>query len=55
MRSIKVFFNDTIIIKNPLCVIIHSATGHFKEKNDEKYLVIDLTDKFEEILPGIRS
>ena len=22
---------------NPLCLIIHSATGHFKETNGEKY------------------
>ena len=26
---------------NPLYLIIHSATGNFKEKNDEKYLVLD--------------
>ena len=40
---------------NPLYLIIHSATGHFKEKNDEKYLILDLTDKYEEVLSGIRS
>ena len=40
---------------NPLYLIIHSATGHFKEKNDEKYLILDSTDKYEEVLPGIRS
>ena len=36
-------------------LIIHSAIGHFKEKNDEKYVILDLTDKYEEVLPGIRS
>ena len=25
---------------NPLCLIIHSATGYFKEKYGEKYLII---------------
>ena len=34
---------------NPLYLIIHSATGHFKEKNGEKYLIIDLTDKYKEV------
>ena len=36
-------------------LIIHSATGHFIEKNDKKYLILDSTDKYEEVLPGIRS
>ena len=40
---------------NPLYLIIHSATGHFKEKNDEKYLILDLTDNYEEVLSEIKS
>ena len=40
---------------NPLYLIIHSATGHFKEKNSDKYLIIDSTDKYEEVFSGIRS
>ena len=40
---------------NLLYLIIHSATGRFKEKNDEKYLIIDTTGKYEEVLSGIRS
>ena len=40
---------------NPLYLIIHSATGHFKEKNNKKYLILDSTDKYEEVLSGIRS
>ena len=40
---------------NPLYLIIHSATGSFKEKNGEKYLIIDLTDKYDEVFSGIIS
>ena len=40
---------------NPLYLIIHAATGHFKEKNDEKYLILDLIDKYEKVWSGIRS
>ena len=40
---------------NPLYLIIHSATGHFKEKNGEKYLILNSTDKYEEVWFGIRS
>ena len=40
---------------NPLYLKIHSATGHFKEKSGEKYLIIDSTEKYEEVFSGIRS
>ena len=40
---------------NPLCLVIHSATEYLKEKNGEKYLIIDLTEKHEEVFSGIRS
>ena len=40
---------------NSLYLVIHSATGHFKEKNGEKYLIIDSTEKYEEVFSGIRS
>ena len=36
-------------------LIIHSATGYFKAKNGEKYLIIDSTGKCEEVFSGIRS
>ena len=36
-------------------LIIHSATGYLKEKNVEKYLIIDSTDKYEESFSGISS
>ena len=32
---------------NLLYLIIHSAAGHFKEKNGEKYLILDSTDKLD--------
>ena len=31
---------------NRLFLILHSATGHFKEKNDKKYLILDLAELF---------
>ena len=40
---------------NPLYLIFYSATGHFKEENGEKYLIIDSTEKYEEVFSGIRS
>ena len=41
---------------NSLYLIIHSATGHFKEKNGEKYLIlVDSTEKYEENFSGIIS
>ena len=40
---------------NPLYLIIHSATGYFKEKNGEKYLILDLMDKYEEVFFAIKS
>ena len=46
---------ENIHSRNLLHLIIHSTTGHFKEKNGEKYLIIDSTDKCEEVLSGIRS
>ena len=40
---------------NPLYLIIHSATSHFKEKNGEKYFVIDSTKEYGEVWYGIKS
>ena len=40
---------------NPLNLIIHSATGYVKEKNGEKYLTIDSTEKYKKVWSGIRS
>ena len=34
---------------------IDSATGYFKEKNDEKYLILDSTSEYERVWSKIRS
>ena len=65
-KDIDIYYNGYITMKkfsdcenihsmNPLYLIIHSATGHFKEKNGEKYLIIDSTEKYEEVFSGIKS
>ena len=65
-KDIDIYFIGYITIKkfddceyihmvNPLYLITCSATGHFKEKNDEKYLILDSRDKYEEVLCGIRT
>ena len=40
---------------NSLYLLINSATGYFKEENDEKYLILDSTDKYDEVFSGIIS
>ena len=35
--------------------MIQSATGYFEEKNGEKYLILDSTEKYEEVFSGIKS
>ena len=40
---------------NPLHLMIHSATGYFKEKYGEKYLILDLTEKYDEVYFGIKK
>ena len=54
--TIKKFSDfENIHSVNPFYLIIHSATGHFKEKYGEKYLIIDSTEKYEEVFSGIKS
>ena len=50
-------FNDSKNIHsvNPLYLIIYSATYHFKEKYREKYLILDSTEKYEEVFSRIKS
>ena len=36
-------------------VKINSATGYFKEKNDEKYLILDSEKEYESVWSKIRS
>ena len=52
--TIKTFSDcENIHSVNTLYIIIHSATGHFQEKNSEKYVIIDSTNKYEEVFFGI--
>ena len=63
-KNINIYYTGQITIKkfsdcenihnvNPLYLIIHFVTGYFKEKNGEKYLIIDSTE--EEVQSGVRS
>ena len=45
---------ENICSVNPLNSIIHSATRYFKEKNGEKYLILDSTEKYKEVFSGIK-
>ena len=36
-------------------LLINSATGYFKEKHGEKYLILDSTEKYKEVFSGIKS
>ena len=40
---------------NPLYLMINSATGYFKEKYSERYLILDSTEKYEEVFSGIKK
>ena len=40
---------------NPLYSMIHPATEYFKDKYGEKYLIIDSTEKYDEVLSGIKK
>ena len=65
-REIDTYYIGYIIIKkiddceninsvNPLYLMIHSATGEFKECDGKKYLVIDSTEIYEEVFSGIKK
>ena len=54
--TIKKFGNcRNIHNMNLLYLIFYSLRGHFKEKNGEKYLIIDSTEKYKEVFSEIRS
>ena len=46
---------ENIHSMNPLYLIIHSAAGYFKEIYGEKFLILDSTEKYEEVFSGIIS
>ena len=55
---VTLLLRSLVIVKifiNPLYLVIHSASGYFKEKNGEKYLILDSTQKYEEVFSGILS
>ena len=63
-KDIDIYYIGYIMIKkfddyenihsvNPLYLIINSATGYFKEKNGEEYLILNLTEVYEKVFSGI--
>ena len=46
---------ENISSVNSLYLMIHSATGYFKEKYREKYLILDSTEKYDEVFSGIEK
>ena len=46
---------ENINIVNPLYLMIHSTTGEFKQCDDKKYLVLDSTEKYEEVFSRIKK
>ena len=54
--TVKNFSNcKNIRSVNPIYLLIYSATGYFKEKNGKKYVIIDSTEKYDEVCSGIIS
>ena len=49
------YIQENVNSSNPLRIKINSATGYFKEKNDEKYLILDSTKEYERVWSEIRS
>ena len=61
-NTIKKFSNcngdciyENIFSLNKLYLIIYSTAWYFKEKNGEKYLILDSTEKYEEVFSGTKS
>ena len=49
------YIQENLNSSNLLCITINSATEYFKEKNNKKYLILDLTKEYESVLLEIRS
>ena len=47
--------HENIHSVNLLYLIFQSATEYFEEKNVEKYLILDSTEKYEEVFSVIKS
>ena len=48
------YIQENFNSSNPLRIKINSATGFFKKKNDEKYLILDLTKECESVWSEIK-
>ena len=48
--TVKKIEDDNINTVNPLYLIISEMIGHFEEKNENKYLVLDQIDENKEVL-----
>ena len=58
----KIANSNNINSANPLCLMINEMIGHFEEKNENKYLVLDDVDenkevlkKYEEVWEGVKK
>ena len=51
----ELMFISLITFKNPLRLKINFATGYFKEKNDDKYFILDSAKEYECVWSEIRS
>ena len=49
------YIQENLNSSNLLCITINSATEYFKEENNEKCLILDLTKEYESVLLEIRS
>ena len=49
------YIQENFNSSNPLRIKIDSATGYFKEKNGDKYLILDSTKEYERVWSEIRS
>ena len=72
-KEIDVYYIDYVTVKeiancnninsvNPLCLMINEIIGHFEEKNENKYLVLDdvnenkeVLKKYKEVWKGIKK
>ena len=46
---------ENIMSVHTLYLMIHSATGYFKEKYGEKYSILDSTEKYDEVFSEIKK
>ena len=65
-KEIDVYYIDYVTVKeiancnninsvNPLCLMINEIIGHFEEKNENKYLVLDDVDENKEVSKNMKK